>query len=140
MPFDQNKKSLVALIESSFSPSIVHTCRHFDFSFKKYHATMKIVHAIVICRLVVSLFLVRQILAFTEDERIAEYHARNFTWPIPEFQPNTEGWDRLMRHRLRQVEEIKDKSERFEGFAQTLSAALIQPNYTQVRYSVKKRR
>jgi hypothetical protein len=70
--------------------------------------------------------------AFTEQERVAEYLARNWSWPIPAFQPNTEGWDRLMRRRLRQVEEIEDAGARFEGYAQTLTAALIQPNYTEV--------
>jgi hypothetical protein len=83
--------------------------------------------------LVTYLLLVSSVQGFTEDERVAEYHARNWTWPIPEFKPNTEGWDRLMRHRLRQVEEIEERMERFEGFAQTLTAALIQPNYTEVR-------
>jgi hypothetical protein len=24
-----------------------------------------------------------------EDERIEEYHARNYTWPVPEYTPNT---------------------------------------------------
>jgi hypothetical protein len=81
-----------------------------------------------------SLFLSSATHAFTEPERLAAYHARNWTWPIPEFQPNTEGWDRLMRRRLRQVEEIENKADRFEGFAQTISSALIQPNYTEVSY------
>ena len=72
--------------------------------------------------------------AFTEQERVAEYLARNWSWPIPAFQPNTEGWDRLMRRRLRQVEELEDASARFEGYAQTLTAALIQPNFTEVSF------
>ena len=72
--------------------------------------------------------------AFTEQERVAEYLARNWSWPIPAFQPNTEGWDRLMRRRLRQVGELEDASARFEGYAQTLTAALIQPNFTEVSF------
>lgn len=67
----------------------------------------------------------------TEAERLAAYAANNYTWPIPQFQPATPGWDKLMRHRLRQVEELTGLHERFEGFAQVLSAAFIQPNFTE---------
>ncbi len=72
----------------------------------------------------------------TEQERLNSYFARNYTWPIPQFQPNTPGWDRLMRHRLRQVEEIENDTNRFEGYAQTLSAALVQPNYTEFGFGL----
>ena len=27
-----------------------------------------------------------------ESLRLQEYHKRNYTWPIPEYKPNTEGW------------------------------------------------
>jgi len=69
--------------------------------------------------------------ARTEEERLQEYYARNYKWPIEEFSPNTPGWNKLMQHRLRQVAEIADSSSRFEGYAQTLSAALVQPNFTE---------
>jgi hypothetical protein len=36
-----------------------------------------------------------------------------------------------MQHRLRQVEEIEDRQDRFEGFAQTLSVATVQRNFTE---------
>lgn len=65
-----------------------------------------------------------------ESERVAAYHRRNHTWP-PEFQPNTPGWKKLFEHRLRQVAEIEDRTDRFEGFAQTLSAGVLQKNYTE---------
>lgn len=41
-----------------------------------------------------------------------------------------------MQRRLRQVEEIQDPQDRFEGFAQTLSAGLIQPNYTKYGFGL----
>ena len=76
-------------------------------------------------------FLLTSTEAWTEEERLQEYYARNYTWPIPQFTPNTPGWEALMRHRLRQVEEIDDQMERFEGYAQTISAGLIQRNFTE---------
>lgn len=69
--------------------------------------------------------------ARTEEERIAEFYRRNHTWPVEKFSPETPGWRKLFEHRLRQVAEIDDQLDRFEGFAQTLSASVVQQNYTQ---------
>lgn len=68
----------------------------------------------------------------TEDERIAARLARGYQWPPAEsdYKPNTPGWKKLFQHRLRQVEEIEDKTSRFEAYVQTLSASIVQPNYT----------
>ena len=65
-----------------------------------------------------------------EIDRLVEYNKRNYTWPIPKFVPNTLGWRKLYDHRLRQVSEITDNQQRYEGYAQTLSSCLIAPNYT----------
>lgn len=68
-----------------------------------------------------------------EHERLAEYAKRNYTWPPNDFIPKTEGWQKLMEHRFRQVEEIKDRGQRYEGFVQTVNAALISPNFTECK-------
>lgn len=72
-------------------------------------------------------------MGWDEQRRLSQYRRRNYTWPISDDDiiPNTRGWKSLMKHRLRQVEEIEDGAERFEGFAQTLTSALLQPNYTE---------
>mmetsp|Transcript_21152 Transcript_21152/g.43528 ORF Transcript_21152/g.43528 Transcript_21152/m.43528 type:complete len:394 (-) Transcript_21152:155-1336(-) len=67
----------------------------------------------------------------TEEERVLKYHELNHTWPPEKFLPDTPGWRKLFEHRLRQVAEIEDRSDRFEGFAQTLSAGLLQKNFTE---------
>jgi hypothetical protein len=69
--------------------------------------------------------------AFTEEDRLEQYYARNHSWPIEKFSPETPGWRELFEHRLRQVAEIPDTNDRFEGYAQTLSAGVVQPNYTE---------
>jgi hypothetical protein len=69
--------------------------------------------------------------ALIETERIAEFHARNYTWPAQKFTPNTIGWRNLMEHRLRQVAEIDDLDQRYEGYIQTLNAAIVAPNFTE---------
>jgi hypothetical protein len=67
-----------------------------------------------------------------EIERMAEYRARNHTWPprVRDYIPPTEGWRNLMEHRLRQVQEIDNLDQRYEGYVQTLNAALVAPNFT----------
>lgn len=67
----------------------------------------------------------------TEEERIALFHERNYTFPPEKYVPETPGWRQLFDHRLRQVGEIKEKMDRFEGFAQSLSASVVQPNFTE---------
>ena len=49
--------------------------------------------------------------ALTEEDRLIEYHKRNYTWPIQNYIPNTEGWRNLMESRFRQVEEIEDRGQ-----------------------------
>jgi hypothetical protein len=68
-----------------------------------------------------------------EKERMKEYIARNYTWPLPleSYIPPTQGWKDLMEHRLRQISEIDDFQLRYEGYIQTLNAAICAPNFTQ---------
>ena len=65
-----------------------------------------------------------------ERFRVIEYHKRGYTWPIPQLVPNTLGWKKLYDHRFRQASEIDHRQQRYEAYAQTISSALIQPNYT----------
>lgn len=69
----------------------------------------------------------------TEEERIAARLERGYQWPPidTDYKPNTPGWKKLFEHRLRQVEEIEDQPSRFEAFVQTLSASIVQPNFTE---------
>ncbi len=69
--------------------------------------------------------------ARSEEERVRSYHELNHTWPVKKFVPDTPGWRKLFEHRLRQVAEIEDREDRFEGFAQTLSAGVLQKNFTE---------
>jgi len=68
-----------------------------------------------------------------ESERVAEFHRRGYTWPLElnHYRPATEGWKALMEHRLRQVAEIDNGHDRYEGYIQTLNAAIIAPNFTE---------
>lgn len=73
-----------------------------------------------------------------EHERIQEYHARNYTWPLrPErFIPNTPGWIKLAEHRLRQVEEIRNPKDRYEAYVQAVSMAVVAPNFTEFGFGL----
>ena len=71
-----------------------------------------------------------------EENRQREYRKRGYSWPVPEYVPDTEGWKKLFDHRFRQVAEIQSDSNRYEGYAQTISAALVQPNFTQYGFGL----
>jgi len=52
-----------------------------------------------------------------EEQRVAQYHARNYQWPPldEEYIPNTEGWKKFMRRRLEQVQRIEDLGDMYNG-------------------------
>jgi len=66
-----------------------------------------------------------------EEERLIEYNKRNYTWPLPHYVPNTPGWKTLMDERFRQVSQVQDKYERYEGYVQTINSAFMVPNFTE---------
>jgi len=69
--------------------------------------------------------------AMVESERLEEYKARNYTWPLPEMVPETPGWRRLMERRFRQIEAMEGSGKRYEGYMQTMSSAFTVPNFTE---------
>jgi hypothetical protein len=71
-----------------------------------------------------------------EHERVAEYHKRNYTWPIQRFVPNTPGWRRLNEHRLRQIAEIRNSKDRYEAYVQTIQMAMLAPNFTEYGFGL----
>lgn len=98
---------------------------------------------------------------YTEEERMAEYIKRGYTFPFEKFNPDTEGWNRLMNQRVSQLmayvlyscncylscctflivfllfclfhthNRNPEMQERWDGWIQTLSSAITTPNYTE---------
>ena len=68
---------------------------------------------------------------YTEEERQAEYIKRGYSFPFEQYNPNTEGWSRLMDQRISQVMANRELQEKWDGFIQTLSSAITVPNYTE---------
>jgi hypothetical protein len=81
--------------------------------------------------LFIILAKVQKMEALVEDERLQEYHARKYTWPLPELVPNTPGWAKLMNRRFKQVEKIPDSNQRYNAWMQVMSSALVSPNFTE---------
>jgi len=77
-----------------------------------------------------------------DEERIEGFRQRNYSWPIPNGRivPNTPGWDRLMRQRIRQVEamETPHKTEKYDAWVSVMTQALVVPNFTQFGWAVTK--
>ena len=74
--------------------------------------------------------------ALYENERIIEYHKRNYTWPPTKYKPDTEGWRKLNEHRFRQIAEIEDADKRYEGYLQTVNSALVADNFTKYGFGL----
>ena len=62
---------------------------------------------------------------------VAEYHERNYTWPLDNYAPNTPGWRSIMEERFGQVSELLNAGERYEGYIQTIHSAFLVPNFTE---------
>ena len=59
-----------------------------------------------------------------EEERQKEYEARNYKWP-PQIIPDTPGWKKLMMRRFRQMEFQEDSNDRYNGYMNVVSSALL---------------
>ncbi|RYH12717.1 hypothetical protein EON65_37495, partial [archaeon] len=84
---------------------------------------------------VLACLLVFTVSKFTEAERVAYWHEHH-TWP-PAWQPETEGYRRLMEEREREIMSLTGADERWENWMQYVSARLL-PNFTEKGYAVIK--
>ena len=78
--------------------------------------------------------------AISEQVRVEE-HDKRYTrdWPPVEYiVPKTEGWKKLMTERLRQVAEIDNLNRRYEGYMQTITPAVVAPNFTEYGFGLVK--
>jgi len=73
-----------------------------------------------------------------EGERMKNYHARNYTWPLTKLVPDTPGWHDLMQRRFYQLEEIEELDEKYNGWLQTMSSALVAPNFTEFGWGLSR--
>ena len=88
------------------------------------------------CLLLGSLLCANGALALSEPDRIEQYNIRNYTWPIPELHPNTDGWKSLFHDRFEQVAEIEDSGGRYEGYMQSIKSSFVVPNFTEHGFSL----
>ena len=92
-----------------------------------------------------SLFLlkinpIRSHEALIETERLAEYHARNYSWPPlnDEFHPPTPGWTNLFRRRFSQIDALDTHENSYNGYMGSIHSALRCPNFTEFGYGLTK--
>jgi hypothetical protein len=67
---------------------------------------------------------------YTEEQRQAEYIKRGHTWP-PKIYPDSEGWKHILNQRFAQIRALENTQMKWDGFIQTLSAALMKSEYQQ---------
>ena len=78
---------------------------------------------------------VQTLASLTAQEHLEGYLARNYTWR-PKFQRGNDGWQKLMTERLEQVHEIDDLERRYEGYMQTVTPAMVAPNFTELGFGL----
>lgn len=75
-------------------------------------------------------------LQLKEEERLLEYQARNYTWPRDFYNPPTEGWKQIMDRRFAQITDITNSNERYLAYVQTMTAAIVAPNFTETGWAL----
>jgi hypothetical protein len=79
------------------------------------------------------------ILALSEPDRLQEYEARGYEWPLLNVKPNTPGWQSIFDRRFKQIEEtIDDSTERYNAWMQVMSSSFVQPNFTENGWGLTK--
>eukprot|EP00816_Leptocylindrus_hargravesii_P012975 CAMPEP_0196803248 /NCGR_PEP_ID=MMETSP1362-20130617/2616_1 /TAXON_ID=163516 /ORGANISM="Leptocylindrus danicus, Strain CCMP1856" /LENGTH=376 /DNA_ID=CAMNT_0042174705 /DNA_START=45 /DNA_END=1175 /DNA_ORIENTATION=+ len=104
-------------------------------------------HVFVKALIVAALFSMSN--AMSEDERMAEYHARNYTWPLmvssdygynPDrstlYVPDSEGWAKLMRRRMKQIDHMTDRGEKYDAWLNVMASALVAPSFTESGFGI----
>jgi len=78
--------------------------------------------------------------AMDEATRMREHDKRyDGSWPPVKYMiPQNQGWKKLMVDRLRQVAEIDDLNRRYEGYMQTVTPAMLAPNFTEYGFGLVK--
>jgi hypothetical protein len=71
---------------------------------------------------------------FTEDQRVAYWHARNNTWP-PHWQPETEKFRRNMELREAELQLLPAQDERWENYMQFTAGRMV-PRFTPTGFKI----
>lgn len=72
-----------------------------------------------------------------ESERLLEYEKRNYSYPFSTLTPDTPGMHKVFDRRFKQIEQIPESGARYEGFIQTVNAAVLAPNFTETGWYVR---
>ena len=99
------------------------------------------IHAVVAIVLVLSLAFHHAIDAagaLLESDRLAEYKARNHTWPpLPE-EYITEGWRKIYERRFRQLDALGRESNSYNGYMGAVHAGVLAKNFTEFGWGLTK--
>jgi len=68
---------------------------------------------------------------YTEEERQNEYVKLGYSFPFKEYFPETPGWRKIMDERFSQVRSLMSTQEKWDGWIQTINAAVSTPNFTE---------
>ena len=68
----------------------------------------------------------------SEEDRVAEYHARNHQWPPQpsSYIPDSPGWRSIFERRFQQTARIANDGDKYNAYMSTIHSALLAPNFT----------
>lgn len=98
------------------------------------------IHALVAIFLILSLGAFQRAIgaALHESDRLAEYKARNHTWPpLPE-EYVTEGWQKIYERRFRQLDALDRESNSYNGYMGAVHAGVLARNFTTFGWGLTK--
>lgn len=70
----------------------------------------------------------------SEQDRLREYDARGYEWPLKKMSPDTPGWRNFFKRRFTQIEEMDGSTARYNAWMQAIAASMLQPNFTENGY------
>lgn len=68
---------------------------------------------------------------YTEEERMAEYVRQGYQFPFDTYYPETPGFREIMDQRFAQIRSLTDTQMKWDGWIQTVNAAVSTPNFTE---------
>lgn len=72
-----------------------------------------------------------------ETDRVAEYDKLyQREWPPKDYLPNNEGWKTLYERRFNQIRELEVKNGKYEGYMQSVFAAFLVQNFTELGFGL----
>jgi hypothetical protein len=88
------------------------------------------------CLFLLSILSLGSTNPWTEEERIAIFHERGYTWPPTELRPETPGWRSLFERRYQQVAAMDPSMDKYHAWLLTVGSSIVSHNFTETGWAM----